>query len=134
MTNVRLKYVNTFRDRHGVLRRYFRRPGGKAIRLPGLPGSAEFLEAYSAALVGEVARTGPTRVVPGTVRATVAAYLASGAFMGLAPETQRGRRSVLEAFAKEHGDKGAVTLSGWGDSTSVVAPSRSGKGRLAPAW
>jgi integrase len=37
--------------------------------------------------------------------ATVTAYFASSAFSELAPDTKRARRSVLEPFAKEHGDK-----------------------------
>jgi hypothetical protein len=40
-------------DRHGHVRHYFRRPGGKRLALPGLPGSNEFMAAYKAALAGE---------------------------------------------------------------------------------
>jgi hypothetical protein len=42
-------HVHTFRDRHGRLRRYFRRRGEKAIPLPGDPGSEEFVAAYAEA-------------------------------------------------------------------------------------
>jgi hypothetical protein len=56
MTTIRLRYVDRFVDRHGHPRHYFRRPGCKRIRLPGLPGSAEFMAAYQAALVGGVRR------------------------------------------------------------------------------
>ena len=35
MTRIRLRYVDEYRDRHGKLRRYFRRPGSRAIPLPG---------------------------------------------------------------------------------------------------
>ena len=38
MARIRLKHVNAFRDRHGRLRYYFRRPGFKSVPLPGLPG------------------------------------------------------------------------------------------------
>ena len=48
MTRIRLQYVHAFRDRHGTDRYYFRRPGFKQIPLPGLPYSAEFMEAYQA--------------------------------------------------------------------------------------
>ena len=34
------------------MRYYFRRRGTKAIPLPGLPGSEEFMAAYAAALAG----------------------------------------------------------------------------------
>ena len=52
MTSVRLAYVHEYRDRHGRIRRYFRRRGYKKVMLPGLPGSSEFMEAYRAALGG----------------------------------------------------------------------------------
>jgi hypothetical protein len=50
MTSIRLRYINEYRDRHGKLRRYFRRPGSRTVPLPGLPGSIEFMAAYQAAL------------------------------------------------------------------------------------
>ena len=46
----KFKGVYAFRDRDGRVRRYFRRPGYKSVSLPGLPGSAEFMAAYQAAL------------------------------------------------------------------------------------
>jgi len=53
MTHLRLKYVQAFVDRKtGGVFRYFRRPGFPHVRLPGLPGSAEFMDAYQAALAG----------------------------------------------------------------------------------
>ena len=50
MTVIRLRYIDRFRDRHGKLRYYFRRPGGQRTPLPGQPGSREFRTAYEAAL------------------------------------------------------------------------------------
>jgi hypothetical protein len=51
MTRIRLRYINEFIDRHGHVRRYFRRRGGgRPVPLPGLPGSSEFMAAYQAAL------------------------------------------------------------------------------------
>lgn len=53
MARVRLKYVTTDLDRHGNVRYYFRKRGGeKKLRLPGLPGTAEFMAAYQAAYAG----------------------------------------------------------------------------------
>lgn len=46
---IKLKYVNSFRDRIGKMRHYFRH-GGKVIALPGAPGSKQFIEAYEAAM------------------------------------------------------------------------------------
>jgi hypothetical protein len=53
MALLKLKYVNSFanRDRKdGRLRYYFRRRGEKAIPLPGMPGSEDFMAAYAMAL------------------------------------------------------------------------------------
>jgi len=112
MTGLRLRYVNAFRDRHGRLRHYFRRPGCKSVALPGLPGSVEFIQAYQSALAGEPpqAPLGAARTLPGTVNELVVGYLdcvpgSTSPFKALAAETQRTRRSILENFREAHGDK-----------------------------
>src|SRR5580704_5384889 len=113
MTRFRLQFVHEFRDRHGKLRRYFRRPGFKQIPLSGLPGSAEFMEAYQAALVGISApkfEVGASRTKPGTVNAAIVGYYRSLAYRELAASTQAMRRAILERFRAEHGDKQVATL------------------------
>lgn len=50
MGPINLKYYYEDMDRHGNIRRYFRRKGQRKIRLPGPPGSAEFMDAYYRAL------------------------------------------------------------------------------------
>ena len=50
MVKIRLRYVIEDTDRHGNPRLYFRRKGQPKVRLPGLPGSDEFMAAYKAAL------------------------------------------------------------------------------------
>ena len=107
MANLRLKFVHAFKDRHGKRRHYFRRPGFKRAPLPGLPGSAEFMAAYQAALAGETApriEIGAVRCKPGSTAAAVALYFGSLAFASLAPETQRQRRRILEHFREAYGD------------------------------
>ena len=108
----RLRFVNSFRDRHGRVRHYFRRPGSKAVALPGLPGSAEFMEAYQIALAGApMPNIGASRTVAGTINAAVAAYYRSTNFtQALAPATQRMRRNILEHFRADHGDKRIALL------------------------
>jgi hypothetical protein len=54
MAVIRIPYVKVYTDRHGRVRRYFRKPGRKPVALPGVPGSAEFMAEYQAAL-GEAA-------------------------------------------------------------------------------
>jgi integrase len=115
MTKILLKYVEEFIDRHGKPHRYFRR-GGKRVRLPGLPGSAEFMAVYQAALDGITApkiETVAPRTVPGTVHWLVTTYLASATFNALAPETKRTRRNILESFRAPDGEQRIfITVNG----------------------
>jgi integrase len=111
MARLRLKYVHAFIDRHGKPRYYFRRAGFKHVRLPRLPGSLEFMDAYQAALdSGARIEVGATRSLPGTIAALVGAYLNSIGFKNLAVETQRSRRGILERFRDEHGGRHVATL------------------------
>jgi integrase len=112
MTRLRLQFIHEFRDRHGKVRRYFRRPGCNVVPLPGLPGSAEFIAAYQAALAGITAppMIGASRTKPGTVNAAIVGYYQSLAFRSLAPGTQAMRRAILERFRVEHGEKRLATL------------------------
>jgi integrase len=113
VTRIRLQYVHPFHDRHGKLRHYFRRKGlPRQIPLPGLPGSAEFMEAYQAVLAGVTASPmiGASRTKPGTVNAAIVGYYQSLAFRSLAPGTQKMRRAILERFRTEHGEKSIKTL------------------------
>ena len=81
MANLRLPFVHAFKDRHGKIRHYLRRPGRKQVPLPGIVGSAEFMDAYQAALAGELAaprvEVGLTRTKPGSVAMAVALYFGS---------------------------------------------------------
>ena len=102
------EFVNCFRDRAGLLRCYFRRPGAKAVKLPGLPYSDEFNTAYHAALANEPPRKeiGADRTKPGTIADAVTRYYKSDAFTKeLATATQDMRRAILERFRASHGDK-----------------------------
>jgi hypothetical protein len=81
MTRIRLPYIHAFRDRHGKVRHYFRRSGRGRVPLPGLPGSADFMAAYQAALTGVTVpqkQIGAARTVAGTVQALVALDCSSG--------------------------------------------------------
>ncbi len=110
MTKIRLQHINSYRDRHGKLRYYFRRAGFKKVALPGLPGSAEFMAAYQSALSSGTAPSeiGASRTKPWTVAFAVAGYFASRAYDGLAAATKSIRRGVLEKFRQEYGE-GPIT-------------------------
>jgi integrase len=106
MTHIRLKYVQAFVDRKtGAVFRYFRRPGFPRVRLPGLPGSAEFMQAYQQALKLAPQPVGAKRSKPGTIAATVAAYLDSTLHFGSkASTTQVLERSILQNFRDQYGE------------------------------
>ena len=112
MTRIKLDYVHECRDRHGKLRRYFRRPGFKQVALPGIPGSDEFMAAYQRALdLVPRLEIGAVRTRPGTIDALIVHYLKSEAFTkALASETQRMRRNILDRFRTKHGTKRVITL------------------------
>ena len=109
MARIKLKYVNAFANhdrKNPRVRYYFRRRGSKAISLPGVPGSEEFMAASAAALAGlpDVA-IGASRTLPGTINALTVSYYGSDDWRKLAADTQKNRRRVIERFRAQHGDK-----------------------------
>jgi integrase len=113
-----LRYVQSFEDRHGKIRHYFRRPGWPRVPLKGEIGSAEFEETYSAALRREPIEIGSTKVVKDSIRDLANKYYGSGSFKSMSKESQRQRRSYIERFCtrkdkttgQPYGDKSATTL------------------------
>src|SRR4051812_43147564 len=81
VAHLRLRFVKAYVDRHGTVRRYFRRKGFKDVPLPGMPGSREFMDAYQAALDTTASAApklvGLDRSKPGTMSALIAEYYAS---------------------------------------------------------
>jgi integrase len=105
MARIDLPHVNGIIGRDGRVRYYFRKRGCRNVRLPGIPGSAEFMEAYRTAIgKAEPTMIGASRAKTGTVAATVGKYFASAGFANLADETRRTRRNILERFREQYGD------------------------------
>src|ERR1700729_3575876 len=104
MAVVRIPYVKVYADRFGMVRRYFRKSGRKAVALPGVPGSTEFMAAYRAAL-GEAAPKPSFRMREGTVGALICDYLKSPAFTDLAASSKTLYRGVLNKFGTLHGHR-----------------------------
>jgi integrase len=104
----KLQYVVEDVDRHGNVQVYFRRKGKPKVRLPGMPGSTEFMDAYRQALAGQaLAQTGGSTVgrKPGanTMRWLIETYYGSAEFKRLDDRTQRVRRLVLDRFCEVDG-------------------------------
>lgn len=92
----RLAYVNSFADRYGV-RRYFFRRFGKRAPLPGKPGQPEFERAYAKAL--DASTRGivkKDRVGPRSMAALIRSYRSDPDFIGCGPSTQRAYNQALK--------------------------------------
>jgi len=106
MTKIHLPFVQKF-GRYC----YFRRAGSPRIRLRGIPGSAEFMDAYQQALAAAPLPIGQDkRSKPGSVSEAVAGYYTSQNFRALTGGTPRKRRALLEGFRAEHGHRQLATL------------------------
>jgi integrase len=79
------------------------------VRLPGLPGSAEFNRAYEAALAAAPAPVGARRSRPGSLSAAIAEYYGSQAFRSLSGGTPAKRRAILERFRAQLSPDGERT-------------------------
>jgi len=104
MTTFKLQYVHEFRDRHGKLRRYFRRAGCKPVPLPGRPGSIEFMSAYNAAMDGE----GPpvqSRYGSGTLGALWTDFCRSTASINLSTSSKNTYRLIMGPVLSAHGHR-----------------------------
>ncbi|NLS02281.1 tyrosine-type recombinase/integrase [Rhizobium sp. P32RR-XVIII] len=82
----------------GVLRFYFRKKGQKKIRLPGVPGSDEFNQAYYDALEGNVKEepAGPKLATKGTFRWLCQEYFQSAEYKQLDARTRLVRKQIVE--------------------------------------
>src|SRR5215211_2196490 len=98
MTNIKLKHIDRFRDRHGKRRYYFRCGQGPRVPLPGRPGEPSFMQAYYAAMNGLPIETpSKSRGAEGTFDRLLKDYFSSPDFLSLnAASTQRAYRRVME--------------------------------------
>jgi enterobacteria phage integrase len=105
MAVIRIPYVKSHVDRTGAVRRYFRKRGCKPVPLPGVPGSAEFMAAYQAALGARAPVSASREHKPDSVGALIVDYLRSPAFSNLKASSQRVYRIVLDRFGALHGHR-----------------------------
>lgn len=111
MTTLKLAYVQSFKDRHGTQRYYYRREGQR-FPLPGRPGEDAFMSAYgAAAAVFERAPTIQSNApAAGTFDALCVAYYRSPAFLLMRPSSRRTYRLILDKWRGEHGRKRVTHL------------------------
>jgi len=103
-------YVQGWVDRDGRAHHYFRRTGFPRVRLPGLPWSLAFMQAYEQAMTATPAPVGAARTSPGSLSAVLVAYYGSQAFRRLSVGTQTLWRQILERWRETDGDKPIAVL------------------------
>ena len=96
-------YVSAYRDRHGVLRWRFRRPGFPQSQTREQFGTEAWWTWYGAADAAKKVEIGSKRTVAGSLSAVVVAYYASADFKRLAPVTQKTYRNIIERFRETAG-------------------------------
>jgi hypothetical protein len=106
-SNDKLKYVTSFKDRHGRWWFYFRYHH-KKYKLPGKPGEAAFHDAYARFLAalesGAIGRDENLAYLKGSIGWVIERFLASDVgFKKLKHGTQRNYRRWLDAIKAEVG-------------------------------
>jgi integrase len=109
VSKLRLRHVQAWVDKQGRVHQYFRKRGHPRVRLPGLPGSSEFMTAYQTALEGPQL-VGAGRNKAGSLAQAVSLYFTSLEFRACADSTQTMRRSILERLREHHGDKAVAQM------------------------
>lgn len=109
VTSLKLPFIHEYRDRHGKVRRYVRRPGLRSVSIPGLPGSPEFMAAYQAAVSGKTP-SARSKMRPGSLAALVADFYRSPGFANLKPSSQSTYRFILNKIVDKDGHRGAADL------------------------
>jgi integrase len=107
MTEVEIKFIKAYSDRHGKMRYYFRRKGypGDGVALP-TPGSAGFLAAYEAARGMPPCGSMPEARIgflPGTLGNVIERFLGSEQFRDRAENTKRQDRRILDELRRGYG-------------------------------
>lgn len=121
------RYYYEDRDRHGNLRRYFRKriegtSKYRKVRLREAPGSAEFLEEFACALAGRPhAKPGERPAAPAVPRVVEKSlrwliekkyYVECAEFRSYDEETKKTRRRILKSLCDEPVTEGAEALVG----------------------
>jgi hypothetical protein len=112
--NAILKFVTSFKDRHGRRRYYFRYRGQK-FKLPSQPGSAQFIAAYARYLADAesgVLGRGNVVFIAGSIGALIEKYLAhQHGLLKHATSTQRNYRLFCDIIKREVGQFKIIDLT-----------------------
>src|SRR5262245_49623238 len=112
---IRLKYVQHWVDKKtGGTYCFLRRPGHDRVRLPGLPGTPEFMAGYYAAIKGEqpAAAIEAARKVSHMIDGAIKHYLAEVLPLRVrSDDTRRRQTSTLNTFAKKYGTSSVTAIN-----------------------
>ena len=111
--DLKLDFVDAQRDRHGRVRYWYFRRTGRRWRLPGEPGSPEFMAAYWRFHAATEPLTSPARhgPIPGSFGALARDFFAEREFrVEKRPNTQKMYRQIIEPLVERHGDKPVAML------------------------
>lgn len=103
----------------------FRRGKGPRIRLPSDPTTAEFMNAYQAALTGQpapAARHAITRAAPGSVAALISSYKSSAEYIALRSTSKLQYDHRLETMREDHGHRSVVGLTRERINVGILQP------------
>lgn len=109
-----MMYVHSYIDRTGAVRHYFRKGGLPKVALPGIPGSAEFMKAYEAAVAGITAAARdmvPRPTEPAALAVVVQRYYASPKFANLSPSSKQQYRAILTPIVAEDGHRSVADMT-----------------------
>lgn len=134
MANLKLKYVNEYRDRTGKMRRYFRRAGKQLGPLPGDVGSAEFMTAY-AAYLAEKPTLAKRPVHEDSLAKLIIDFYGSRLFTDRKPSTRQLYRYALDPVSITHGHRSASTMTAANAEKIIntIGQKRPGMGNLTRA-
>ncbi len=134
VANLKIKYVDEYRDHTGTLRRYFRRGGKRLGPLPGEVGSVEFMTAY-AAFLAEKPTAAKTVLHKDSLAKLIIDFYGHRMFTDLKPNTRQAYRYVLDPVAKEHGHRSASTMPAENAEKIInkIGETRPGMGNLTRA-
>lgn len=109
MAKLKLKYVDEYRDRTGVLRRYFRKGGKRLGVLPGEVGSVEFMTAYTAFLA-EKPQAAKVVLHEDSLAKLIVDFYGDRMFTDLKPSTRQLYRYALDPVSKKHGHRSVASM------------------------
>lgn len=134
MANLELKYVDTYRDRTGTLRRYFRKGGKRLGALPGEVGSGEFMTAY-AAFLAEKPAAAKRHVHADSLAKLIIDFYGSRLFTDRKPSTRQLYRYALDPVSRAHGHRSASRMTAENAEKIInkIGEKRPGMGNLTRA-